>query len=172
MASRKMRRSKRMSRRASRNRRMRGGVSPIGDTSMAAARNTSLAQGAGFLSMHKAQHGGSAAYPTSFGATLPANMVAAARTGPLDSAIGSIQGMQDGGRRRRKSRKAKKSRKSKKSKKSKESKKSRRRMRGGAHMGAPVGADSMLLPAGAERQAALHHEWADAKNPGSFAPKA
>jgi hypothetical protein len=29
----------------------------------------------------------------------------------------------------------------------------------------------MLLPAGMDKQAALHHEWADAKNPNAFVPK-
>ena len=153
---------------------MRGGMSPLGDSSMLGAGRASLAQGESFLSMHKAQHGGAAPYPSSFGATLPANMVAAARTGPLDSAIGSIQGMQDGGRRRRKSRKSKKSRKSRKSKKSRKSRSRRhRRMRGGALGGAPLSANSMLLSGADVAKAGLHHEWADAaKGPGAFAPKA
>jgi hypothetical protein len=30
----------------------------------------------------------------------------------------------------------------------------------------------MLLPAGMDKQAALHHEWADAKDPNAFVPKA
>ena len=153
-------------RRSRRHRNMRGGVSPVGDQSMLTGQRASLAQGSSFLDMHKAQHGGSAPYPTSFGATLPANMVAAARTGPLDSAMGSIQGMQDGGRRRRKSRKSKKSRKSR-------SRRHRRRhMRGGALGGAPLNADSMLLSGGDVAKAGLHHEWADAaKGPGAFAPR-
>jgi hypothetical protein len=170
MASRKMRRSRRVSRRRSsrRHRRMRGGVSPVGDSSMLSGQRASLAQGSSFLDMHKAQHGGSAPYPSSFGATLPANMVAAARTGPLDSAMGSIQGMQDGGRRRRKSRKSRKSKKSRKSRR-----RMSRRMRGGAVAGAPLSANSMLLSGSDVAKAGLHHEWADAaKGPASFAPKA
>jgi hypothetical protein len=30
----------------------------------------------------------------------------------------------------------------------------------------------MMLPAGMDKQAALHNEWADAKNPNAFVPKA
>ena len=145
----------------SRRYRMRGGVAPVNYQGMHSEQRASLDQGNGFLDMHKAQHGGSAPYPSSFGVSLPANMVAAARTGPLDSAMGSIQGMQDGGRRRRKSRKSKKSRKSR-------SRRHRRRhMRGGALGGAPVNGDSMLLSGGDVSKAGLHHEWADAaKGPG------
>ena len=145
---------------------MRGGVAPVGDQSALLGQRVSLAQGSSFLDMHKAQHGGSAPYPSSFGATLPADMVAAARTGPLDAAMGSIKGMQDGGRRRRKSRKSKKSRKSR-------SRRHRRRhMRGGSLAGAPLSSNSMLLSGGDVAKAGLHHEWADAaKGPGAFAPK-
>jgi len=152
-------------------RKHRGGMAPVGDSNMAAAQQQSLSQGAQYLNAHKAQHGGSAAYPASFGATLPASMVAAARTGPLDSAISAIQGMQDGGRRR-KSRKSRKNRKSRKT--SKKSKKSRRKHRGGSHGlgGAALSENSMLLPPGAERQAALSHEWGLAKDVNAFAPKA
>jgi hypothetical protein len=161
-------------------RKHRGGMAPVNDSTMSLGRHDSLDQGKQFLSMHKAQHGGSAAYPSSFGATLPSSMVAAARTGPLDSAIGAIQGMQDGGRRRRKSRKAKKAKKAKKSRKSKKSKKSRksrkttRKYRGGyrAAEGASLSQGSMLLPAGMEAKAALNNEWGLAKDPNSFAPRA
>jgi len=125
--------------------------------------------------MHKGQYGGAAAYPSSFGATLPSSMIAAARTGPLDSAIGAIQGMQDGGALLRKVRKSRKSKKSmKKTKKtSRKYKKHSRRHRGGYRglMGASLSEGSMLLPPGAERQAALSHEWGLAKDPSSFSPK-
>ena len=182
MASRKMRRSRMRKHSRKHSRKHRGGMAPLGDSSMAAAQRQSLTQGSQYLNMHKAQHGGSAAYPASFGATLPSSMVAAARTGPLDSANAAIQGMQDGGRRRksRKSRKARKSRKSRKARKSRKSRKSRkhskksRKHRGGYRglAGASLSANSMLLPPGAERQAALSHEWGLAKDVNAFAPKA
>jgi hypothetical protein len=79
-------------------------------------------------------------------------MVASARTGNLDAALNAIKGMQDGGKRRS----SKKSRRSKK--------------RGGAFTGASLSANSMLLPAGLEKQAALNYEWSLAKNPSSFTP--
>jgi len=170
-------------RRSRRSRKMRGGVSPVNDTSMALGQRDSLAQGAGFLAMHKAQHGGAAAFPASLGATLPGNMVAAARTGPLDSAIGATRGMQDGGRRRKSrksmSRKRKSHRRKSHRRKSHRRKSHKRRSmklsrRNRKHRGgmSPVSADSMLLPAGAERQAALSHEWGLAKDVNAFAPKA
>ena len=169
MASRKMRRS----RKSRRMRKHRGGMAPVGDSSMAAAQRQSLTQGTQYLSAHKAQHGGSAAYPASFGATLPSSMVAAARTGPLDSANAAIQGMQDGGRRR-KSRKSRMSKKMKKSKRSRKHSKKSRKHRGGYRgvAGASLSENSMLLPPGAERQAALNHEWGLAKDVNAFAPKA
>ena len=155
--SRKMRHSRRSRkmRHSRRHRKMRGGVATLGDNSMALGPRTSLSQGSAFLDMHKAQHGGAAAFPGSLGATLPGNMVAAARTGPLDSAMSATRGMQDGGRRRRR-RSMKLSRR-------------HRKHRGGM---APLSANSMILPAGSERQAALSHEWGLAKDVNAFAPKA
>ena len=110
-------------------------------------------------------------------------MVASARTGPLDSAIGAIPGMQDGGRRRRRrgggsckmmrgGRRSMKKRSMKKRSMKKRNNKSRKH-RGGSRgfMGASLNSDSMLLPPGSERQAALSHEWGLAKDPSSFAPK-
>lgn len=170
MASRKMHRSRKASRKM---RKHRGGMAPVGDSSMAMAQRDSLQQGSSYLAAHKGQYGGAAAYPSSFGATLPSSMIPAARTGPLDSAVAAIQGMQDGGRRRRKNRKhsMKKSRKSKKS--SRKMKKYTRKHRGGYRglSGASLSTDSMLLPPGAERQAALSHEWGLAKDVSAFAPK-
>lgn len=81
-------------------------------------------------------------------------MVASARTGPLDVAVTSIRGMQDGGRRRKKGKKSR-----------------TRRHRGGAFLGSPLSERSMLLPPGLERQAALNNEWAMAKDPSAFLPK-
>lgn len=133
-------------------------MAPINDTSMNMAQRDSLAQGSQYLNIHKDQHGGAAApYPTAVtNSVLSGPMIAATRTGPLDAAIAQIQGMQDGGRRRRKG------------------KKHSRKHRGGAHtgaIGAPLSDNSMLLPAGMDKQAALNHEWADAKNPNAFVPK-
>ena len=138
-----------------------GGMAPVNDSSMNMSRQDSLSQGSQFLNIHKAQHGGSAPYPTSLmGSTLPSNMVASARTGPLDSAIASIQGMQDGGKRKSHSRKhgRKHGRKS-------------RSHKGGALVGSPLSNDSMLLPPGLEKQAALNYEWSMAKDPSAFLPK-
>jgi hypothetical protein len=79
--------------------------------------------------------------------------------------------MQDGGALLRKVRKSRKSKKS--MKKSRKMKKHSRRHRGGYRsvMGAALSADSMLLPPGAERQAALSHEWGLAKDVSAFSPK-
>jgi hypothetical protein len=152
------------------NRTMMGGMAPVNDTSMTMSQRDSLAQGNQYLNIHKGQYGGAMASPAPYsavtGSVLSGPMIAAARTGPLDVAIGEIQGMQDGGRRRR--RKAHKGgRRSRKAKKH-----SRRRHRGGAHSGASLSESSMLLPSGLERQAALHNDWATAKNPNAFVPKA
>jgi hypothetical protein len=146
-------------------------MSPVNDTSMALGQKDSMAQGQQFLSLHKTQHGGMSHYPLGVtNSTLAGPMIAAARTGPLDTAISQIQGMQDGGRRSIKSRKNKKSKsKSKQSKKSKS-----RKHRGGAHMalgGSPLSENSMLLPSGLEKQAALNSDWDAARNPNYWAPK-
>jgi len=151
-------------------------MAPVNDQSMSAAQRDSLAQGSQYLNIHKGQHGGAAApYPTAVtSSVLTGPMIAATRTGPLDAAISQIQGMQDGGRRHRKGKKHHKGGKRTK-KHSRKHKKHSRRHRGGAHsgaVGAPVSADTMMLPAGMDKQAALHNEWADAKNPNAFVPKA
>ena len=114
------------------------------------------------------QRGGAAPYPLGVtNSTLEGPMIAAARTGPLDTAIGQIQGMSDqsGGRRRRRG---------KKSKKSKKTTRRRRVMRGGAHgpyTGSPLTADSMLLPSGLEKSAQLNSDWDAARNPNYWAPR-
>lgn len=165
-ASRKNRGSSRKNRssRSRRNRSLRGGMAPVSDTSMNMAQRDSLAQGSQYLNIHKDQHGGAAApYPTAVtNSVLSGPMIAATRTGPLDAAISQIQGMQDGGKRHRKGKKHSRKQKGKKH-------------RGGSHSGAAGAAlseSSMLLPAGMDKQAALHNEWADAKNPNAFVPKA
>jgi hypothetical protein len=141
-------------------------MAPINDTSMNMAQRDSLAQGSQYLNIHKDQHGGAAApYPTAVtNSVLSGPMIAATRTGPLDAAISQIQGMQDGGKRRRKGKKH--SRKHKTGRRS-------RKHRGGRHfVGASVSENPMLLPAGMDKAAALHNEWADAKDPNAFVPKA
>ena len=163
-------------------------MAPVNDTSMNMAQRDSLAQGSQYLNIHKEQHGGAAAYPTAVtNSVLSGAMIASARTGPLDTAIAQIQGMQDGGKRSykrsysRKSRKSKsrkvKSRKvkSRKVNKSRKYKKHSRRHRGGAHteaVGSALSQSSMLLPPGMDKQAALNHEWQMAKDVNSFVPKA
>jgi len=144
-------------------------MAPINDASMTMAQRDSFAQGSQYLNVHKDQHGGAAApYPTAVtNSVLSGPMIAATRTGPLDTAISQIQGMQDGGRRRGKKHKG--------GRRSRKHKKQSRRHRGGSHsgaVGAPLSESPMLLPAGMDKQAALHNEWADAKNPNAFVPKA
>jgi len=142
-------------------------MAPINDRSMDMAQRDSLAQGSQYLNIHKDQHGGAAApYPTAVtNSVLSGPMIAATRTGPLDAAMGQIQGMQDGGRRRRKHRGGRRSRKHRGLRRS-------RKHRGGRHfVGAPVSENPMLLPAGMDKAAALHNEWADAKDPNAFVPK-
>ena len=160
---------KNRSSRSRRNRCWKGGMAPVNDTSMNASQRDSLAQGSQYLNIHKDQHGGAAApYPTAVtNSVLSGPMIAATRTGPLDAAISQIQGMQDGGRRHRKGKKHHKGGKRTK----KHTRKGKKHHRGGSHSGAPLSESSMLLPAGMDKQAALHNEWADAKNPNAFVPK-
>jgi hypothetical protein len=101
-------------------------------------------------------------------------MVASARTGPLDAAISHIQGMQDGGRRRANKNKKNKSKKNKKNKQRRGvSRRQRRNHRGGSQtlMGSPLSENSMLLPSGLEKQAALNNDWSAARDPNYWAPK-
>jgi len=133
--------------------------------------------------------GGLGSYPDSVVAsTLPSDLNAAARIGPLNQAIAAIQGMKDqaGGRRRsnrnrkmyRKNRNNRKTNRKNRSNRSNRNRKNRsnrnRRQMGGAElfMGAPVVTNSaMLLPPGLEKQAQLNYEWSLASDPSSFAPK-
>ncbi len=146
-----------------------GGMAPVNDTSMNMAQRDSLAQGSQYLNIHKDQHGGApAAYPTAVtNSVLSGPMIAATRTGPLDAAISQIQGMQDGGRRRKKGKKHGGSRKSRKHTKK------HRKHRGGRSpfQGASLSENPMLLPAGMDKQAALNYEWSMAKDPNAFVPK-
>ena len=142
-------------------------MAPVNDTSMTMAQRDSLAQGNQFLNIHKGQHGGAASpapYPTAVtDSVLSGPMIAATRTGPLNVAMSQIQGMQDGGRRRRNK---------KHSRKTKKHGKKHRKHRGGAKFaGASLSENPMLMPAGLEKQAALHKGWAEAADPSAFAPK-
>jgi hypothetical protein len=147
---------------------MKGGMSPVGDMSMAMGQKDNLAQGNQFLEIHKNQHGGMSPYPLGVtGRVLTdSSMVAAARTGPLDSALNQIQGMQDGGARRNKKNKTR-------GRKHKRGHSRRNRMRGGAHhfTGSPLSENSMLLPSGLEKSAGLNYDWDAARNPNYWAPK-
>ena len=162
--------------RLNKSRRHRGGMAPVGDTSMLQGQKDNLAQGSQYLNIHKGQYGGSAPYPTAVtDSPLTGSMVASARTGPLDAAMGQIRGMQDGGRRRG-NKKGKKN-KTKKNRRNKHrhsaSRKHRRSHRGGAHSltGSPLSDSSMLLPSGLEKQAALNNDWSAARDPNYWAPK-
>lgn len=132
----------------------RGGMAPLGDTSMLIGQKDNLSQGTQFLNIHRAQHGGAGPYPTAVtDSVLSGSMIPAARTGPLDVAIAQTRGMQDGGRRRGKNKRS-------------------RKHRGGsrAFMGSSLSENSMLLPSGLERQAALNHDWSAARDPNYWAP--
>ena len=163
--SHRVRKSHKRSHKRSHTRKMkRGGyLAPVNVTDTMPQRD-SLAQGSQYLNMHSKQHGGVAPYPTSLGSTLPTNMIASARTGPLDSALQQIQGMQDGGKRKHKH-----SRKHSR-KHNKRSHKRSYKHRGGVFVGSPTSANTMLLPPGLERQAALNYEWSMAKDPSAFLP--
>jgi hypothetical protein len=164
----------------------------------------SLAQGGQYLGIHKGQYGGGfgvypntvlqgsiinaaqgggglGPYPSSVvSSTLPATMIPAARTGPLDVAIAGTRGMQDGGRRRNRKasrRNRKVSRRNRKaSRRNRKASRRNRTHRGGAHGGlhlspSELSANPMLLPAGLEKQAGLNYEWSMAKDPSAFLPK-
>jgi hypothetical protein len=142
---------------------------------MSLAQGDNLSQGKQFLELHKYQHGGMSPYPSAVtGSVLTGSMVASARTGPLDTAIGQIQGMQDGGARRRRNRSRRNRNRSNKNRKNKSNRNRRNRNHHGGAMafsGSPVSESSMLLPSGLEKQAALNHDWDAARNPNYWAPK-
>jgi hypothetical protein len=184
MPSRKNRLNKNKSRRnkhrrghSRRNRIMYGGMAPLNDSSMMLGQKDNLSQGQQFLEIHKNQHGGMSPYPAGVtDSVLSGSMIPAARTGPLDTAISQIQGMQDGGARRSKRNRNNRNRSNKNKKNKNRSNKNRRNRnhRGGAHMalgGSPLSENSMLLPSGLEKQAALNHDWDAARNPNYWVPK-
>ena len=196
-------RSNRKNRKGSRMNRMYGGdPASVNDTSMAMSQKDSFAQGEQFAGIHKDQHGGAGiqlvgggagiqlvggglgSYPDSVVAsTLPSDLNASARIGPLNQAIAAIQGMKDqaGGRRNRNNRKNRSNRKTNRKNRSNRNNRKNRsnrnrscRQNGGGELfrGAPVVTNSaMLLPPGLEKQAPLNYEWSMATDPNSFAPK-
>jgi hypothetical protein len=135
--------------------------------------------------------GGYGGYPDSVvGSTLPSDMTASARIGPLNQAIAAIQGMKDqaGGRRRsnrnrmmyrknrnnRKTNRKNRSNRNNRNRKNRSNRRNRRQMGGAMSLLAPapvVTNSAMLLPPGLEKQAQLNYEWSLASDPNSFAPK-
>jgi hypothetical protein len=181
--------------RSRRNRRnLNGGMSPVNWNS-ASLMPVSLAQGKQFESLHAGQHGGMAPYPGGVvSSSLPAELNDSARISPTLNAYKQIQGLQDGGRKKRNSRKNRKSRNSRKGRKGRKSRNSRKNRRnsrknrrqnggdfvrwGGGGYNSDVDAplpygdvSKMLIPPSLQQQAGLHREWTDAENPMAFAPK-
>lgn len=101
--------SRKTHKKSRRSRKQRGGQAPVNNSSMNSSSAESLAQGKEYASLHANQHGGAAvsltaAAPVGYTGVLDDSLRAIARIGPIDQAIGQIQGMSDqsgGGRRRR-----------------------------------------------------------------------
>jgi len=150
----------------------------------------SLAQGNDFAKHHQGQHGGMAPYPGGVvSSMLPENLADSARVSSTLAAYKEISGLQDGGRKNRKSRKynggalvpwggRRKGRNSRKNRRN--SRKNRRScgQYGGAGYNFAVDgpmlvpeSSKMLIPSSLSQQAGLHKEWADAANPSSMMPK-
>ena len=179
--SKKMKRGRKVSRR-----RMRGGahIAPasLGDTSMSASSRMSMGQGTDYLRLHQGQHGGAAvslaaAAPMGYTGMLDDSLRATARVGVLDQSMDAIQGMQDGGARRKKAR-GRMNHKLIMAMLKKLGKRmgKTRRQRGGMPYALTQAQDystpGMLLSPSAERAAVGHMnpEWKLATNPGAFAP--
>lgn len=160
--ARKMKHSRKHSRRVSRkhrrtvHRRRRGGMAPNSyDLAATLQAKQSLAQGGDYLNYHRGQHGGVAPYPGGVVDTvLPGGMAGPAMVYGINKAIADVAGMVDppfdkmqmapqkvGGRRRKTGRKGRKSRKVR---------------RGGM---APVSAPAMLLSGAQYAQAGLNPEY-------------
>jgi hypothetical protein len=181
--SKKMKRGRKVSRR-----RMYGGsqvVAPagLGDTSMNASSRMSMGQGNDYMRLHQGQHGGAAvslaaAAPMGYTGMLDDSLRATARVGVLDQSMDAIQGMQDGGARRKKGR-GRMNHKLIMAMLKKLGKRmgKTRRQRGGMPYALTQAQDystpGMLLSPSAERAAVGHMnpEWKLAADPGSFAPK-
>ena len=145
-----------------------------------------LAQGTDYQRLHEGQHGGGGPQyvgaPVGTTGVLPADLNAAARIGPTLSSFRAIQGMQDGGARRRKrgTKRSAKKRTAKKrgTKRSAKKRSSRRRnsMYGGAVPLTPADYSSpgTILPPAMERVALaqMNPEMAMIeKNPMVFSPR-
>jgi len=174
--------------------------SPVGDVSMKAPMNMSLAQGQQFADYHKNQHGGvllGGPYPgiVTEESLIPANMALSARTAPLNAALNEIRNMNDqaGGKRKRRGNTMRKNRKNtrknrKNTRKNRKNYRKRRNnnmsmrkrrnsrrnnMMGGAVLSpALASAPGLLLPAGLEAKAVsgMNSEWKLAENARAFAP--
>ena len=112
----------------------------------------SMGQGADYMNRHAGQHGGALLHgaPVSMiaGSVLPAHLQGSAHVAGSFAALQEVAHLRDqaGGKR------------SKRSKRSRGGKRSKR-SRGGALMGAPLNADSMLLKGGELAAAGLSPEW-------------
>jgi len=197
MASRINRKAHRKTRRHSKHR---GGMAPV-DYVNKQPMILNLAQGNDFARYHVGQHGGMAPYPGGVvGSMLPGELAASARITSTLQAYNQIKGLQDGGRKRRRSRSGNRkqrggvlvpwgggrrnSRKNRRNsscrsrKNRRNSRKNRRNQYGGAGSNFAVDAPmnvpesyKQLIPDSLRQQAGLHPEWADAANPSSMMPK-
>ena len=111
----------------------------------------SMGQGGDYLKYHVGQHGGAlggAPLNAITGSVLPAHLQCSAQVAGSFAALQEVAHLRDqaGGKRSKRSKRAKRSKRSKRS-------------RGGALMGAPFNAPSMLLRAGEETAAGLNPHW-------------
>jgi len=119
-----------------------------------------MGQGGDYLKYHAGQHGGAlggAPLNAITGSVLPAHLQGPAHVAGSFAALQEVAHLRDqaGGKRSKRSRGGKRSKRSRGGKRSKRSKRSR----GGALMGAPYGAPSMLLRGGEESAAGLNPHW-------------
>jgi len=110
-----------------------------------------MGQGGDYLKYHVGQHGGAlggAPLNAITGSVLPAHLQCSAQVAGSFAALQEVAHLRDqaGGKRSKRSKRAKRSKRSKRS-------------RGGALMGAPFNAPSMLLRAGEETAAGLNPHW-------------
>ena len=155
----------------------------VGQDTMMFSSKQNLAQGTDYQRLHEGQHGGGGPMyvgaPVGTTGVLPADLNAAARIGPTLDSLRAIQGMQDGGARRKK-RGTKRSAKKRGTKRSakKRSRRSRRKMMYGGAATALGPADysspGTILPPAMERVALsqMNPEMAMIeKNPMVFSPR-
>ena len=168
----------RKSRGGSRRTNRRGGAAPLSyNLANDWSSRMSLGQGTDYMKYHVGQHGGRRSRrqrrggAVSYGAPLTAieqsmldpSLRSHALVSGLDNALAETRGMQDGGRRRKKSRRCKKAgRRSKKAGRHCKSKRRHHRRRGGALGYATFPGQGMLLSSGQYAQAGLNPEWKSA----------